>query len=126
MSRRKRYTSEFKSQIVLEILKEEKTISEISSEHGIHTNQLRQWRKAALEQMPQIFEKDNKKVDQMKEDYENQIENLYAEVGRLTTQLSWLKKNLESKTRAERLDMLDWDCSEMPIKTQAELLSLNR
>ncbi|KGP70767.1 transposase [Pontibacillus yanchengensis Y32] len=92
MGRRKRYTSEFKSKIVLEILKEEKSISEISSEHGIHVNQLRQWRKAALEQMPQIFETNNKKVDQMKEDYENQIENLYAEVGRLTTQLSWLKK----------------------------------
>ena len=28
----------------------------------------------------------------MKAEYENQIENLYAEVGRLTTQLSWLKK----------------------------------
>lgn len=92
MGKRKRYTSEFKSKIVLEILKEEKSMSEISSEHGIHVNQLRQWRKAALEQMPQIFETNNKKVNQMKEDYENQMENLYAEVGRLTTQLSWLKK----------------------------------
>lgn len=42
--------------------------------------------------MPLIFAKENKKADQMKADYENQIENLYAEVGRLTTQLSWLKK----------------------------------
>lgn len=105
MDRRKRYTSEFKSQIVLEILKEEKSISEISSEHGIHTNQLRQWRKATLEQMPQIFEKDNKKVDQMKEDYENQIENLYAEVGRLTTQLSWLKKIWN-----QGLELNAWTC----------------
>lgn len=76
MGRRKRYTSEFKSKIVLEILKEEKSISEISSEHGIHVNQLRQWRKATLEKMPQIFETNNKKVDLMKQDYENQIENL--------------------------------------------------
>jgi len=92
MGKRNRYTPEFKSKIVLEILKEEKSLSEISAEHGIHVNQLRQWRKAALDQMPRSFEKDNKKVDKMKEDYENQIENLYAEVGRLTTQLSWLKK----------------------------------
>ncbi|WP_201450096.1 IS3 family transposase [Pontibacillus sp. HMF3514] len=127
MGRRKRYTSEFKSKIVLEILKEEKSISEISSEHGIHVNQLRQWRKAALEQMPQIFETNNKKVDQMKEEYENQIENLYAEVGRLTTQLSWLKKkNLALKTRAERVSMIDWEGSDLSIKAQAELLSLNR
>ena len=32
----------------------------------------------------------------MKAEYENQIENLYAEVGRLNHALSWLKKkNLE-------------------------------
>lgn len=92
MGKRKQYTSEFKSKIVLEILKEEKSISEITSDHGIHTNQLRQWRKAALDQMPQAFEKDNKQIDKMKEDYEDQIENLYAEVGKLTTQLSWVKK----------------------------------
>jgi len=47
------------------------------------------------------FAKENKKADQMKADYENQIENLYAEVGRLTMQLSWLKKNLVSRSGAE-------------------------
>ena len=92
--KRNRYTPEFKSQIVLEVLKEEKTMSEIASSHGIHVNQIRQWRNAFLEQMPLIFAKENKKVDQIKADYENQIENLYAEVGRLTTQLSWLKKKI--------------------------------
>jgi hypothetical protein len=33
-----------------------------------------------------------KKIDQMKIDYEQQIGKLYTEVGRLITQLSWLKK----------------------------------
>lgn len=92
MGKRKQYTPEFKSKIVLEILKEEKSIAEIASNYGIHTNQLRQWRKAALDQMPQAFQKDTKQLDKMKEDYENQIENLYTEVGKLTTELSWVKK----------------------------------
>lgn len=90
--KRKRYTPEFKSQIVLEVLKEEKTMSEIASSHGIHVNQIRQWRNAFLEQMPQLFTNENKKSDKIKAEYEEQIEALYAEVGRLTTQLSWLKK----------------------------------
>jgi transposase len=97
---RKRYTPEFKSKIVLEILKEEKSMNEIASEHGIHVNQLRQWRNTFLEQMPQLFDKQNKKIDKMKTDYEDQIENLYAEVGRLTTELSWLKK--KSGLKVER------------------------
>lgn len=92
MKQRKRYTSEFKSQIVLEILKEEKTLSEIASDHGIHVNQLRQWKKAVIDQMPQAFANENKKIDQMQADYENQIESLYTEIGKLTTQLSWVKK----------------------------------
>lgn len=92
MTRRNRYTPEFKSQIVLEIFKEEKSLSELASQHGIHVNQLRQWKKAAVEQMPQLFTKENKKQDLLLSDYEDQIQNLYAEVGKLTTQLSWLKK----------------------------------
>jgi hypothetical protein len=38
MKKRKRDTPEFKSQIVLEILKEEKSLNEIVSDHGIHIN----------------------------------------------------------------------------------------
>ncbi len=90
MKTRKSYTAEFKSQIVLEILREEKTLNEIASTYGIHVNQLRQWKKAAIEQMPQLFSNENKKLEQVKTQYKEQIENLYAEVGKLTTQLSWL------------------------------------
>lgn len=53
--KRKRYTPEFKSQIVLEILKEEKTMSQIASEHGIHVNQLHKWKTQFLQELPQIF-----------------------------------------------------------------------
>jgi putative transposase len=59
MSVRKQYSPEFKSKIVLEILKEEKTLSQISSEYGIHTTQLKNWKKETLENLPQLFEKRN-------------------------------------------------------------------
>jgi transposase-like protein len=45
MSVRKQYSPEFKSKIVLEILKEEKTLSQLSSEYGVHTTQLKNWKK---------------------------------------------------------------------------------
>lgn len=90
--KRKKYTSEFKSQVVLEILKEEKTMSQIASEQGVHVNQLHNWKKQFLQEMPQIFDKQTKNQEKMKADYEAKVENLYAEVGKLTTQLSWLKK----------------------------------
>jgi transposase len=89
---RKRYTAEFKTRVVLEILKEEKTLNEISSEYGVHVNQLRQWKKTALDQLPSLFTDEGKALEKMKSQYEKQIEDLYSEVGKLTTQLSWLKK----------------------------------
>ncbi|SDI45244.1 Transposase, partial [Alteribacillus persepolensis] len=90
--KRKRYTPEFKSKIVLEILKEEKSMSQLASEHGIHVNQLSQWKSQALEQMPNLFSSQTKEVDKLKKEHQQEREQLYAEVGKLTTQLSWLKK----------------------------------
>ncbi len=87
---RKQYSPEFKSKVVLEILKEEKTLSQISSEYGVHTTQLKNWKKEALENLPQLFERRN--IEAIKKNYEKQIQELYAEIGRLTAQLSWLKK----------------------------------
>jgi transposase-like protein len=92
MSVRKKYPADFKTKIVLEILKEEKSLSQISSEYGIHTTQLNRWKKQALEGLPQLFTDERKSLDAIRTGYEKQIQDLYAEVGRLTTQLNWLKK----------------------------------
>ena len=88
---RKKYSSDLKTQIVLEMLKEEKPISELASQYGMHPTQLHRWRNHVLENLPQIFDdKDNTAA--MKAEYEQKIEELYTEIGRLTTQLAWLKK----------------------------------
>jgi putative transposase len=59
--------------------------------------------------------------------HERQLQELYAEIGRLTTQLAWLKKNLASNlSRVERLALIERRDTALMLKTQAELLSLNR
>jgi len=57
VARRKRYSSQFKAQVVLELLKEEKTVGELSSEHGIHQSLLTRWKAEALEKLLEVFEK---------------------------------------------------------------------
>lgn len=91
MKTRKRYSAQFKAQVVLELLKEDKSLSELASEHGVHPNQLRAWRSVALEGLPQVFERTTQQqLDRAA--YEQQIERLYTEIGRLSSQLSWLQK----------------------------------
>jgi len=41
--KRRQFTPEFKAKVVMEMLREEKTISEIATEHEISPNQLRNW-----------------------------------------------------------------------------------
>ena len=89
---RRKFTPEEKARIVLEILKEEKSVSQLAAEHGIHTNVLNRWKTETVQNLSQLFVDDRKGITKMKADYEQTINELYGEVGKLTTQLSWLKK----------------------------------
>jgi len=89
---RKTHSGAFKAKVVLEILKEEKAISQISSEYGIHPNQLGKWKKEAVNRLAEILEDGRRKGDKEKDALKEQIQGLYAEIGELTTKLNWLKK----------------------------------
>jgi transposase-like protein len=89
---RSQYTAKQKAQIVLEILKEERPIAQIASQYGIHPNQLYKWKAQALEGLPGIFEDGQKTDKALKAAHEQEVEELYAQIGRLNTQLAWVKK----------------------------------
>jgi putative transposase len=87
---RKRYTTAFKAHVVLELLKEEKTINQLAAEQGVHPTQLRDWKKQVLEGLPHLFEASPEAARLAAQARER--EELFAQIGRLTTQLAWLKK----------------------------------
>ena len=88
---RKRHTPAFKAQIVTQALKEEKTFTQIASENDIHPNQISAWKATALNGLPTLFERDSKTAYEQAAQ-QQQLEELYAQIGRLTTQVVWLKK----------------------------------
>ena len=89
---RKRYNAGFKVQIIREVLKEEKTIAQIASENGMHPVQISKWKAQALEGMPFLFDNDYGGRAAEKVAHDKQLHELYAEIGKLSTQLAWLKK----------------------------------
>ena len=92
---KKSYSPTFKAQIVRELLKEEKSVNQLAAEHGLHPNQLYRWREIALAGLPSLFARENAQEQATKEAaHEQQLQELYAEIGKLTTQLTWLKKKL--------------------------------
>jgi putative transposase len=89
---KKQYTPKQKSQIVLEIFKEEKTVAQIASEYSVHSTQLYKWKNQAIEGLPTIFEDQQKAQRDLQAAHDQQLQELYAEIGKLNTQLAWLKK----------------------------------
>ncbi len=90
---RKRYSPEFKAQLVQELLKEDKTINQIAAENGIHPNQLNRWKATALKGLPSLFADGRAAEKAAAVDQEQRINDLYAQIGKLTTQVAWLPRN---------------------------------
>ena len=89
---RKRYSANEKAQIVLEALKEEKTIAQIAAEYKVHPNQIYKWKAEVLQGLPTLLTNEERKVQALEAAHQRELDELYAEIGRLTTQLAWLKK----------------------------------
>jgi transposase len=86
---RKRHDAAFKAKVALEAAKGEKTMAQLSSEFGVHANQIRQWKKQLLEELPRLFS--DRRTKKEKDNDELQSE-LYRQIGQLKVELDWLKK----------------------------------
>lgn len=94
MGMRKHYSASFKAQVVLELLREEKTVAQLASEYGVHPTMLHRWRNTVVGNLSTLFEDaDKNKSAVMKKEHDREVEELYSKIGRLTTQLEWLKKS---------------------------------
>ncbi len=127
MTNRKQYTAAFKAQIVQQVLREDKTLALIAAEHGVYPNQISQWKATALQELPTIFERGNGAQTAEKAAQDKQTAQLYEQIGRLTTQLAWIKKNLVSTlNRDKRLAFLERGSQDVPLSVQADLLTVSR
>jgi transposase-like protein len=91
MNSRKNYSSELKARIVLEMLKEELTTSQIAAKYNIHQTIINKWKNIILEGIPEFFA-DPRKKSLAEREKDATLEDLYRQVGKLSMQLEWLKK----------------------------------
>jgi len=86
---RRKHDASFKAKVALDTVKGEKTLAQLSSEFGVHANQISKWRKYLLECLPELFYDRRKKVNK---DWEKLESELYRQIGQLKVELEWLKK----------------------------------
>ncbi len=87
----KHYPAQFKAEVVLEVLREEKTLAQIGAERHVHPTMLHQCRNTVMKELPEVFARGERRSAERAEQ-EKKVHELYAEIGRLSTELEWLKK----------------------------------
>ncbi len=88
---RKTFSTDFKSRVALETLKENKTMPEISSKFKVHSTQISKWKKQAISGLKETFSKNHGKNDS---NHEQEINELYQQIGKLKVENDFLKKSV--------------------------------
>jgi transposase-like protein len=91
MNKRK-FTSEFKVKLVLEVLREEKTLSEIAAANEINPNQLATWKREFLEKAPALFDETKESRERRKAERQaaDDKERMLKTIGQLTMERDFL------------------------------------
>ena len=89
---RKNHSAAFKAKVALEAANQNKTIAQLSSEYGVHSNQISQWKQHLIKELPGIFQGKVKAKEKKAEDLQAE---LYRQIGQLKVELDWVKKKSE-------------------------------
>lgn len=99
--KRKRYTPEEKSKIVLELLREDSTLNEIAQKYEVSPQLISRWKTEFIENMPAVFDKKSAEMEKIKKEHIAEKEELIQQIGQLSVEMNWLKKN-NSRPRNSR------------------------
>ena len=89
--KRQTFSKEFKAKVALEALREESTIQEIAVKHGVHPNQISKWKAQAITGMADLFERPNKKSEEVRRQEEKENEYLKT-IGEQKVELDYFQK----------------------------------
>ena len=84
------YTAEFKARVVIDALRGDLTLNEISTKYRVHTTQINRWKQEAILSIKSCFSGKQEKIAQSDQ---HLIDDLYRQIGQLTCENGFLKKN---------------------------------
>ena len=85
---RRKLSASFKTQVVLEALKERQTLSELAQKYELHPNQISAWKQEFLSKADNVFDKGKDGT----EDLLKQKEDMLRQIGEMKMEKEWLKK----------------------------------
>ena len=92
MTKRRRFTADFKAKVALEALRGDKTIQQIAARHKVHPNQVSAWKRQAMDGLSAVFSNGAEKA---RMDHDGEIHDLHAKIGQLTVERDFLARGLK-------------------------------
>ena len=101
MSKRRKYTAEFKAEIVLQVLSGEDELGAIASRHQLNPNQIRAWRAQFLEKAPTLFEESKaaKEAAEREAALEGEKAAMLKTIGQLTLERDFLMEQAHARNK---------------------------
>lgn len=93
---RKVHTTEFKTKVAIEAIRQNKTINELTTEYGVHATQINLWKKQAMDMIPEAF---TGKREKAQDSQQQDIDELHRQIGQLVAERDWLKKKSSGNLR---------------------------
>ena len=126
--KRKSYSAEFKTKVVLELLKEEESAASIASRYGVTVQTLNQWKKKFLQNASLAFDlsEATKEYRQKIDTLEKENEALAKTLGKTTVERDWAVGKLKSLDLSNRRCLVDAKLKHLSLARQCRLLGLNR
>ena len=86
-TKRRKFTSEFRAQVVLEVITGKLSVPQAARKYKVKDNAIYEWRKAVLERLPLLFE-----MKAPEQEGQERISELERMIGQLTVENEALKK----------------------------------
>lgn len=98
---KRKFTAEYKTELVLEVLRGERELGVIASENQINPNQLRAWKASFIEKASQVFEKSKSAKEAKKREQEvfAEKEAMLKTIGQLTLERDFLMKEAHERSK---------------------------
>ena len=124
-----KFSTQLKTKLVLEVIREEKTLNEIASKNNINPKNLQNWKKLFLENAEVAMEP----AKAVKE-YKDEVSKLQVEVddyaklvGQLTKENNWMQGKLSSLDSSYKKELIDRDEDKsLSVVKQCNLINYNR
>ena len=94
MEKRNHYTPEFKAKVVLELLQEESTLSQVASKYQLNPQMLSQWKSDFVKNAAIVFERNKDEAGKLRKEMEEKESRYRHIIGQQSYEIDWSKKKI--------------------------------